>query len=368
MNDRIRIACLYFNNVNGLFLLSRKKLTHFNNTTFIEMNWLIDKCDVSISDDYSSLEQSEFNGEEDEDEELTIAAATLDDDAPVDIFDLGCVKSLMTDIQMTSNSIALYFAQFIFQNHKEKFMDIFKRFDNNVLEDLLDSLDKFFMITSEFLYIEQLYEVLKHLFVIFVQKLIDVLLNPISPEIQKPILPFPLSLSSSSTSTTILEGSLEETTRKLVGSVLESLKELFYANGDGLKDQFLLQHSRPLSILISIYHDSTDILIELYQRLTDVQPFLAAFTDVHTANNASDNSDNISVTNSDTMSSTSSGSCSSMAMIQSIQQQLSNQQLTPNELIKPEYILLLLGSRKKDREARHFVKKVLRKRRKKHSN
>jgi hypothetical protein len=165
-----------------------------------------------------------------------------------------------------------------------------------------------------------------------------------------------MSLFSHSSRTT---ESPEETNRRIIEQCLKQLKELFRANGEGLDDEFLMHYSRQLQILLGIYMDPTDVLIELYQRLTDIEQQLYDIDDTisidsPTRMNEAD-SDNISVASSDSSISTG----SSIILIQTIQSKLANQQLNRNELLKPEYILLLLGTRKKDREARKFVKQTL---------
>jgi hypothetical protein len=97
MNDRIKIACLHFNNVNGVFMLSKNILTKFNNTTFIQMPSALSHQDNEDSMDVDVEEQ----------------ALTALDDGPADIFDLGAVKDFMSDIQVAANSIALLYAQFV---------------------------------------------------------------------------------------------------------------------------------------------------------------------------------------------------------------------------------------------------------------
>jgi len=328
MNDKIRAACSYFNNINGIFTLCKSRLTKFNNTTFMQIYMKKRSSQDSIDEDF-------------EDDTLLDSF----DNAPVDVFDLGGVQSLMTELQTTSNSIALFFAQFIFVNNEKKLHALFKHFDDNVLQDLLMSLDRFFMVTSEFLYIEQLHEVLKHLYVIYIQKLLDWVLAPRNS-----------STLSASLHAFIRGNSSEDVRCKVSSQCLKPLQELFYANGEGLAESFLSQHSRPLQIVISIFNDDTAVLIELYTKLTTLEPLLATVGAMDTIHSSTDTaSDSISVASSDSSSS----SLSSIVLMQMIQQQISNQQLSLNELIKPDYILVLLGNRRSDKEARSFVKSVV---------
>ncbi len=159
MNDKIRTACSYFNNINGIFTLCQNRLTKFNNTTFMQIYMSEGNYDGGDNGD----------GEDafaDDDEDALLDSL---DGAPVDVFDLEGVSSLMNALQTTANSIALFFAQFIYMNNERKLRALIKHFDEEVLHDLLMSLDRFFTVTSQFLYIEQLHEVLKHLYVIYIQ-------------------------------------------------------------------------------------------------------------------------------------------------------------------------------------------------------
>lgn len=150
--------------------------------------------------------------------------------------------------------------------------------------------------------------------------------------------------------------SSEDVRCKVSSQCLKPLQELFYANGEGLAESFLSQHSRPLQIVISIFNDDTAVLIELYTKLTTLEPLLATVGAMDTIHSSTDTaSDSISVASSDSSSS----SLSSIVLMQMIQQQISNQQLSLNELIKPDYILVLLGNRRSDKEARSFVKSVV---------
>jgi hypothetical protein len=321
VKERVTRASLSYNNVNGVFLQCKTVLTYFNNNHFFSRP----------TSNYSFKDDDE---EEDyEEEEYDIMNLYVQDEDQgnmiADVFDLQCVKNMIDDIRNGTHLMATFFAQWIFNLNELRFRNLFKQEDHHALAIFLQYLDRFFSLLSDHLYLELLHEVLKHLYVLYVQHLLRILLPTSSHD-------------------------FDHNCRTTVEKTLSGLKELFNADGEGIDNDFLEQYARELQVIIRIYHDDTSALIQLYKALTsDIMIQRQPSVDV-----GDDNTSVISDSSSD-----------SSVMITNLQQQvimntISNLSITEHdriEFLNPELVLLLLGMRRKDKEARVFVKQVIKK-------
>jgi hypothetical protein len=348
--ERVTRAALSYNNVNGVFLQCKTVLTYFNNNHFFGRP----SKDNSVRDD-----EIEFDDDEEEDEGYDILNMYVQDgnedsgNMIADVFDLQCVKHIIDDIRNATHVMAAFFAQWIFSMNESRFRNLFKQEDRHALDVLLTALDRFFTLLSEHLYFELLHEVLKHLYVLFIQQLLRILLPPNSSS----TIPGPLPPTSTAQQTT---DQFDGTLRTPVEKCLQGLKDLFYADGEGIGMEFLDQYARELQTILRIYNDDTAALVQLYKALTTDNTFVL-LPKVQVNGEADDNTSVISDSSSD-----------SSVMIQNLQQQvvmstISNLSITDQdrvEFLNPELILLLLGMRRKDKEARVFVKQTIKKRKK----
>ncbi|KAG2383345.1 hypothetical protein C9374_004682 [Naegleria lovaniensis] len=355
VHDRIRLACIAFNNVNGLFLYAKDILQHFNNAIYTQL-----------------LEDYERNIDpEDEDNEVNY---NLLHDKLIEVYDFPTVKSIMNEIQMITTDMAFCIADWIYTMNEQRFEAIFTSLPGKEMESLvvlLSSLDRFFIHLSDVLYLELLHEVLKHLFVIYVQKLLrnkllgckqqshlnaSELLSPISS------VPPSMDILSSSPGTSMFQYNSPNVGIQLC---LNGFRDLFYANGEGLPLDFLEQQSKELDILLLIYTDDTESLINLYESLigeNDDKTLIdlyERFSNHLPSSNGGvhDESDNISIASGH--SGLSSNSSTDSVVMLSLQQTINNK--NKNDFLSPELILLLLNKRKKDRRARQYAKQRLKK-------
>ncbi|KAL0479344.1 hypothetical protein AKO1_007624 [Acrasis kona] len=371
--ERIERASIQFNNVNGVFLQFKLILTSFNNNYF---NSDLNDGDVVEEEDTNQLEDVQQEKQQDEDLYQDDSVVVVNDDQDeydydmlsiyqqygtngviADVFDLKCVKDLLDDIRKATHSIASFFSQWIFTLNEARLRAVFRQEDPQALNVLLQSMDRFFTVLSEHLYIELLHEVLKHLFVLLIQHLLKILLSHNTSN----------SLNIGVNNSHILD--YDATFRTPVEKSFHGFRELFLADGEGLSQNFLDQYSRELQAILNIYNHDTQSLIQLYKTLTNDDSFVL-LSIVET--NGADISDSVSV-HSD------SSSTDSSVMLQNMHQQvmmttianvnLDNTSTASNpsvqkqevEFLNPELILLLLGMRRKDKEARIFVKKQIKK-------
>lgn len=354
VHDRIRLACIAFNNVNGLFLYAKDILQHFNNAIYTQL-----------------LEDYERNIDpEDEDNEVNY---NLLHDKLIEVYDFPTVKSIMNEIQMVTTDMAFCIADWIYAMNEQRFEAIFTCLPGKEMEHLmvlLSSLDRFFIHLSDVLYLELLHEVLKHLFVIYVQKLLrnkllgckqqshlnaSELLSPISS------VPPSMDILSTSPGTSIFQYNSPHIGIQIC---LNGFRDLFYANGEGLPLDFIEQQAKELDILLLIYTDDTESLINLYETLigeNDDKTLIDLYDRFsnHLPSNGSvhDDIDNISIASGH--SGLSSNSSTDSVVMLSLQKTINNK--NKNDFLSPELILLLLNKRKKDRRARQYARQRLKK-------
>jgi hypothetical protein len=387
VSERIARASLYYNNINGLFIQCKTVLTYFNNNHFFSTkskdNSVNDDKIDNDDDDEQEDEQIENDDmedqsyemiDEDDDESYDIMSMYVQDGNEdggtlvADVFDLQCVKNIIDDIRNVTHLMAAYFAQWIFSLNEARFRSIFKQDDRQALDVLLRSLDKFFTVLSEHLYLELLHEVLKHLYVLFIQHLLRILLPTNSSGNVTSV-----SAGSVNNNNSIFSNDFDPTFKTPVEKCVKGFKELFWADGEGIEQDFLDKYSRELEVILHIYNDETPALIQLYKALTsDNVPVLLP----QKLSSISENVIDSGVSDSGSVQSDSSSTDSSI-IIQNLQQQvimstISNMNLIIQlqdgqearvqlEFLNPELILLLLGMRKKDKDARLFVKKTIHK-------
>ncbi|KAL9652883.1 hypothetical protein ABK040_010915 [Willaertia magna] len=339
LHERIRKACIAFNNVNGLFIYAKDLLLQFNQ---VLTNYLLDEYERNNNND-NSLDDDDID--------------SLLNEKLIEVYDLPSVKLIMSEIQLITSDIALHFAEWIYAMNEVRYEAIFKERNNTSLFVFLSHLDRFFEFLSDNLYIELLYEVLKHLFVLYVQNLLRYKLlqnqqTPSSNSLLAPIAVFGVENKQQ----------FDSSIRIPVKHTLDGLKDLFGACGEGIEQSFLELQSRELDVMLMIYSEDTDTLIKLYETLMDcdsdrhsngVNQLMERFSSLLNINTGNVNYDeNVDVNSVDNISTTSS---TDSYFLQSLQYAIVNS--SANEFLRPELILLLLSLRKKETKAIKFVKK-----------
>ncbi|EFC37684.1 predicted protein [Naegleria gruberi] len=359
VHDRIRLACIAFNNVNGLFMYAKDILQQFNSSV----------CD-QLLEDYDR----KVNPEEESDQfNINILQEKL-----IQVYDFPSVKSITNEIRMVTTDMAFFIADWLYNMNEQRFEAIFNIASNGSPQEklfiFLSSLDRFFMHLSDNLYLELLHEVLRHLYVIYVQKLVR---NKLLGYKQKS----PLNASELLSPITGMDGAtpfspntspvpshfptFESSQKVTVQLCLDGLKDLFNASGEGLDSKFLDQQSRELDILILIYNDETDILINLYENLIGERVDDKYLTSLY--QRLAPQSPNLnmpssvsmpSLDDSDSISIASSSSSTDSFILLSLQEAISSKRKN-SDFLSPELILLLLNQRKKDRTARSYARRRL---------